>query len=52
MFPNALRREVVVLLLVKAALLIAIYQFFFAPYTSPEPGRSATLSHILQAGGR
>jgi len=52
MFPKALRRDVVMLLLVKAALLIAIYQLFFAPYTSPEPNGSAMLAHLLQAGAR
>jgi hypothetical protein len=52
MFPKALRREIVALLFAKALLLTAIYQLFFAPYASPQPDRSATLAHLLQAGGR
>jgi hypothetical protein len=37
MFPFALRREILLLLAVKAALLTALYLLFFAHPTSPTP---------------
>jgi hypothetical protein len=47
MFPPSLRRDVVVLLCVKAAALVLIYALFFAPVTKPEPGGAAMRAHLL-----
>src|SRR5271170_3732902 len=41
MFTGRLRGEIVALLCLKAVALLAIYQFFFAPLTHPEPDRRA-----------
>jgi hypothetical protein len=49
MFPRALRREVIALLLFKALALFVIYQMFFAPL--PEPGGRATLIHLVSMSG-
>jgi len=51
MFSVKLRREVIVLLCLKALALIAIYQLFFAPLTRPEPDGRATRAHILTGTG-
>ncbi|HUJ02730.1 MAG TPA: hypothetical protein VLW75_03765 [Rhizomicrobium sp.] len=47
MFPIALRREIIVLLLVKAALLTALYAFFFSPSHRIEPTLARMQSHLL-----
>ena len=52
MFPLKLRREIVALLCLKAVALIAIYQFFFAPLTHPEPDGRAMRAHLLSEGTR
>lgn len=52
MFSGRLRREIVVLLCLKAVALIAIYQFFFAPLTHPEPDGRAMRAHLLSEGER
>ena len=52
MFSGRLRREIVALLCLKAVALIAIYQFFFAPLTHPEPDGRAMRAHLLSESGR
>ena len=47
MFPQALRRDIIALLCIKAAALVAIYQIFFAPVTKPEPDGHAMRTHLL-----
>ena len=49
MFPMALRREVIAILLFKAFALFVIYRLFFAP--APEPGGNAILLHLVSPGG-
>ena len=47
MFPTALRREIVALLLVKAALLTALYFLFFSPAHRIDPAPRAIQSHLF-----
>jgi hypothetical protein len=49
MFSVKLRREIIVLLCLKAIALILIYQIFFAPLTRPEPDGRAMRAHIFAA---
>lgn len=44
MFPAALRRDILVLLAVKAVILTALYLLFFSPSHQPPPADA--LSHI------
>jgi cytochrome d ubiquinol oxidase subunit I len=41
MFPNILRRDVIILICVKAVALVLIYQLFVAPVLRPEPNGAA-----------
>jgi hypothetical protein len=50
MFPKVLRREVIVLICIKAAALVLIYQLFVAPVTRPEPDAAAVRAHFLAGG--
>ena len=50
MFPKVVRRDVIVLLLCKAAALTLIYVLFVAPVTHPESNGRAMASHLM--GGR
>jgi hypothetical protein len=47
MFPKMARRDVIVLLLCKAAALTLIYVLFVAPVTKPEPSGQATAAHVI-----
>ncbi len=46
MFPKAIRRDVIVLLCLKAAALTLIYFLFIAPATRPEPKADAVAAHL------
>lgn len=46
-FSKALRREVIILVLVKLAALFLIYQIFFAPYKAPPLSREKLMHHLL-----
>jgi hypothetical protein len=47
MFPKLLRRDILLLLAAKAAVLTLIYFTFIAPATTPEPNRAAMQAHLL-----
>jgi hypothetical protein len=47
MFPVILRREIIILLVIKAALLTALYVLFFSPAHRVEPTTQILQSHIL-----
>ncbi|HEY7977315.1 MAG TPA: hypothetical protein VID67_03905 [Rhizomicrobium sp.] len=47
MFPKVVRRDVIVLLCLKAAALTLIYFLFIAPATKPEPQASAMAAHLI-----
>lgn len=47
MFPAVLRREVIILLTIKTALLTALYVLFFSPAHRVEPTAQILQSHIL-----
>jgi hypothetical protein len=47
MFPKILRRDVILLLGLKAALLLTLYYFVIAPAKPPEPDARATRAHLL-----
>lgn len=47
MFPAFIRRDVIMVLCLKAAALALIYFLFIAPATRPEPGSGAVTVHIL-----
>jgi len=49
MFPKAVRRDVIVLFCIKAAMLTLIYFLFIAPATPPEPDGRAVAHHIFGA---
>jgi hypothetical protein len=49
-FPKSLRRNIVLLLCVKAAALTLIYYAFIAPAIRPEPDGRAMAAYLL--GGR
>jgi hypothetical protein len=51
MFPKALRRDIIVLVCIKAAALAFIYFAFVAPATGPEPDSGAMAGHILYGSG-
>lgn len=50
MFPHALRREIIALLCLKALLLFALYQLFFA-HPAAADGHSV-LTHLLATSSR
>ena len=47
MFPKPLRREVLLLICVKALALTLIYYAIFAPVTQPEPDGRAVAAYLL-----
>jgi hypothetical protein len=47
MFPKSVRRDVIVLLCVKALALTLIYFLFVRPVTAPEPRASAMAAHLI-----
>ena len=47
MFPKMARRDVIVLLLCKAAALTAIYFLLVAPFMHPEPNAAAMATHLM-----
>ena len=47
MFPIVLRREVIILLAVKAALLTLLYFLFFSPAHRIEPSPEDLRTHIM-----
>lgn len=47
MFPKAIRRDVIVLLCLKAAALTLIYFLFIAPAMKPEPQPGAVAAHLI-----
>jgi hypothetical protein len=50
MFPRMLRREVLLLLAGKAALLLALYLLFFSPAHRPTLTPERLQSHIFDSG--
>jgi hypothetical protein len=49
MFPKAIRRDVILLLCLKAVALTLIYFLFVAPATHPEPNGRAMQAHLMGA---
>ena len=47
MFPKTVRRDVIVLLCLKAAALTVIYFLFIKPAMMPEPDARATAVHLI-----
>lgn len=47
MFPKSIRRDVVILICIKAAVLTLIYYAFVAPVTLPEPDGHAMTAYLL-----
>ncbi|MBS0274855.1 MAG: hypothetical protein JSR55_10740 [Proteobacteria bacterium] len=47
MFPHWVRRDVILLLLCKAAALTLIYFLFIKPAMVPEPDARATAAHLI-----
>jgi hypothetical protein len=47
MFPRSTRREVIVLICIKALALTLIYYAFVAPGARPEPDNRAVTAHLL-----
>jgi hypothetical protein len=50
MFPQSARREVILLICIKAIALTLIYHAFFASGARPEPDSSTVTAHILYSG--
>jgi hypothetical protein len=46
-FPWAVRRDVLILVALKLAVLAAIYGLFVAPQTRPEPRPADVVAHLL-----
>jgi hypothetical protein len=51
MFPKSLRRDILLLLCIKAAALTLIYYALVAPETRPEPDGRAMVAHFLHGSG-
>ncbi|HEY8948432.1 MAG TPA: hypothetical protein VIM56_06070 [Rhizomicrobium sp.] len=47
MFPKSVRRDVIVLLCIKAAALTLIYFLFIKPAIVPEPDARTTAAHLI-----
>jgi hypothetical protein len=47
MFPKTVRRDVIILLCIKAAALTLIYFLFIKPAMMPEPDARATAVHLI-----
>jgi hypothetical protein len=50
MFPQSARREIILLICIKAIALTLIYYVFVAPGARPEPDSAAVNAHILYSG--
>jgi hypothetical protein len=50
MFPTRLRKEIVVLLCLKALVLGVIYFSFIIPMERPEPDKAAIMAHLTSRG--
>jgi hypothetical protein len=50
-FPKSLRRDIVLLLCIKAAALTLIYYAVIAPATRPEPDGRAMAAYLLDRRG-
>jgi hypothetical protein len=50
MFPKLLRRDIALLLCIKVAALILLYQLFVAPMAKPEPSGSDVRAHFIGRG--
>jgi hypothetical protein len=51
MFPKSMRRDIILLLCIKAAALTVIYYVFIAPATRPEPDGRAMAAYLLHGSG-
>jgi hypothetical protein len=51
MFPKAIRRDIILLICIRAAALTVIYFAFIAPATRPEPNGRAMAAYLLYGGG-
>jgi hypothetical protein len=51
MFPKSLRRDILVLICIKAAALTLIYYTFVVPVTQPEPDGGAMVAYLLSGSG-
>lgn len=47
MFPQSLRRDIILLICIKAAALTLIYYAFVVPATRPEPDGPAMAAYLL-----
>ena len=47
MFPKIVRRDVIILLCIKAVLLTLLYYAFVAPVSKPEPSGQAMAAHLI-----
>jgi hypothetical protein len=50
-FPKPLRRDILLLLCIKVAVLTLIYYALIAPATRPEPDSRAVAAHLLYDSG-
>ena len=48
MFPKSMRRDIILLLCIKAAALTLIYYVLIAPATRPEPDGRAMAAYLLR----
>jgi hypothetical protein len=51
MFPKSLRRDIILLICIKAVALTLIYFAFIAPATGPEPDGHAVAAHLFHGSG-
>jgi hypothetical protein len=51
MFPRSMRRDIILLLCIKAAALTVVYYVFIAPATRPEPDGRAMAAYLLHGSG-
>jgi hypothetical protein len=47
MFPKMARRDVIILLCIKAAALTLIYYVFVVPMLKPEPSPGSVAAHVI-----
>jgi hypothetical protein len=50
-FPKSVRRDIVLLICIKAAALTLIYYAFVAPVARPEPDGRAMAAYLLHGSG-
>ena len=51
MFPKLLRRDIILLICIKALALSFIYYEFVAPVSPPQPDGAAMAAHLLRDSG-